>query len=74
MVLTSDRTASAAAVFTTNKTVAAPVVLSRSNLEESGGLISSKLSMMPVGLEKDTVPGDFADLLEFLSRSRQPHR
>jgi glutamate N-acetyltransferase / amino-acid N-acetyltransferase len=37
MLLTTDRAASAAAVFTTNKTVAAPVVLSRSNLEASGG-------------------------------------
>ena len=37
MLLTTDRPASAAAVFTTNKTVAAPVVLSRSNLQESGG-------------------------------------
>jgi glutamate N-acetyltransferase/amino-acid N-acetyltransferase len=37
MLLTTDRPASAAAVFTTNKTVAAPVVLSRSNLEASGG-------------------------------------
>jgi len=39
MLLTVDRTASAAAVFTTNKTVAAPVVLSRNNLEESGGKV-----------------------------------
>src|SRR3954463_14579296 len=39
MLLTTDRTASAAAVFTTNKTVAAPVVLSRSNLDESGGKV-----------------------------------
>ena len=37
MLLTTDRPASAAAVFTTNKTVAAPVVLSRSNLDASGG-------------------------------------
>lgn len=37
MLLVADRTASAAAVFTTNKTVAAPVVLSRSHLRESGG-------------------------------------
>jgi glutamate N-acetyltransferase/amino-acid N-acetyltransferase len=39
MLLTSDRTASAAAVFTTNKTVAAPVVLSRGHLEQSGGKV-----------------------------------
>jgi glutamate N-acetyltransferase/amino-acid N-acetyltransferase len=37
MLLTTDCPASAAAVFTTNKTVAAPVVLSRSNLDASGG-------------------------------------
>jgi glutamate N-acetyltransferase/amino-acid N-acetyltransferase len=37
MLLTTDRAASAAAVFTTNKTVAAPVVLSRANLEATGG-------------------------------------
>jgi len=41
MLLTTERTASAAAVFTTNKTVAAPVVLSRSNLEESGGKVQA---------------------------------
>ncbi len=39
MLLTTDRPASAAAVFTTNKTVAAPVVVSRSNLEASGGRV-----------------------------------
>jgi glutamate N-acetyltransferase/amino-acid N-acetyltransferase len=37
MLLTTERPASAAAVFTTNKTVAAPVVLSRNNLDASGG-------------------------------------
>ncbi len=37
MLLTADRLASAAAVFTTNKTVAAPVIVSRDNLEQSGG-------------------------------------
>ena len=37
MLLTADRAVSAAAVFTTNKTVAAPVLVSRDNLEQSGG-------------------------------------
>jgi glutamate N-acetyltransferase/amino-acid N-acetyltransferase len=37
MLMTCDGTASAAGVFTTNKTVAAPVVVSRDNLERSGG-------------------------------------
>jgi glutamate N-acetyltransferase/amino-acid N-acetyltransferase len=37
MLMTADRAVSAAAVFTTNKTQAAPVVLSRANLETSGG-------------------------------------
>jgi glutamate N-acetyltransferase / amino-acid N-acetyltransferase len=37
MVMTADRPVSAAAVFTTNKTQAAPVLVSRSNLEQSGG-------------------------------------
>src|SRR3990170_3794305 len=37
MVLTADTPASAAAVFTTNKTQAAPVLVSRANLELSGG-------------------------------------
>lgn len=37
MLMTCDGTASAAAVFTTNKTIAAPVVVSRDNLEKSGG-------------------------------------
>ena len=37
MLLTADRPVSAAAVFTTNKTIAAPVVVSRDNLEKSGG-------------------------------------
>jgi glutamate N-acetyltransferase/amino-acid N-acetyltransferase len=37
MLLTADRPVSAAAVFTTNKTQAAPVVLSRTNLDKSRG-------------------------------------
>jgi glutamate N-acetyltransferase/amino-acid N-acetyltransferase len=37
MVMTADRPVSAAAVFTTNKTQAAPVLVSRANLEQSGG-------------------------------------
>ena len=37
MLLTAERPVSAAAVFTTNKTIAAPVVVSRDNLEKSGG-------------------------------------
>jgi glutamate N-acetyltransferase / amino-acid N-acetyltransferase len=37
MLLTADTPVSAAAVFTTNKTQAAPVVVSRSNLDLSGG-------------------------------------
>jgi glutamate N-acetyltransferase / amino-acid N-acetyltransferase len=37
MVMTADRPVSAAAVFTTNKTQAAPVLVSRANLEKSGG-------------------------------------
>jgi len=37
MLMTSERRASAAAVFTTNKTIAAPVVVSRANLQQSGG-------------------------------------
>jgi glutamate N-acetyltransferase / amino-acid N-acetyltransferase len=37
MLMTADRPVSAAAVFTTNKTQAAPVLVSRSNLEKSGG-------------------------------------
>ncbi len=37
MLLTADRPVSAAAVFTTNKTQAAPVIVSRTNLEASGG-------------------------------------
>jgi glutamate N-acetyltransferase / amino-acid N-acetyltransferase len=37
MLLVADSVSSAAAVFTTNKTQAAPVMLSRSNLERSGG-------------------------------------
>jgi glutamate N-acetyltransferase/amino-acid N-acetyltransferase len=37
MVLAADRPVPAAAVFTTNKTVAAPVVLSRDNLDTSRG-------------------------------------
>ena len=45
-------------------------VLARKNLTD---LAPSNLSVMPVGLEKETVPGDFADLLEYLSRSKPPH-
>jgi glutamate N-acetyltransferase / amino-acid N-acetyltransferase len=41
MVLTADRPVSAAAVFTTNKTQAAPVLVSRSNLELSGGQVKA---------------------------------
>jgi len=37
MLLTADRPVSAAAVFTTNKTIAAPVIVSRDNLEASKG-------------------------------------
>ena len=37
MLMTADRPVSAAAVFTTNKTIAAPVIVSRDNLEKSGG-------------------------------------
>jgi glutamate N-acetyltransferase/amino-acid N-acetyltransferase len=37
MLLAADGIASAAAVFTTNKTQAAPVLISRNNLERSGG-------------------------------------
>ena len=37
MVMTADTAVSAAAVFTTNKTQAAPVLVSRANLELSGG-------------------------------------
>jgi glutamate N-acetyltransferase / amino-acid N-acetyltransferase len=37
MLLAADKPVSAAAVFTTNKTQAAPVVVSRANLELSGG-------------------------------------
>jgi glutamate N-acetyltransferase/amino-acid N-acetyltransferase len=37
MLLAADRDASAAGVFTTNKTQAAPVLVSRANLERSGG-------------------------------------
>jgi glutamate N-acetyltransferase / amino-acid N-acetyltransferase len=37
MLMTADRPVSAAAVFTTNKTQAAPVLVSRANLEQSGG-------------------------------------
>ena len=38
MLMTADRPVSAAAVFTINKTQAAPVLVSRANLERSGGL------------------------------------
>jgi glutamate N-acetyltransferase/amino-acid N-acetyltransferase len=37
MLMIADRPVTAAAVFTTNKTQAAPVIVSRSNLERSGG-------------------------------------
>ncbi len=37
MLMTAERPVSAAAVFTTNKTIAAPVVVSRENLEKSNG-------------------------------------
>jgi glutamate N-acetyltransferase / amino-acid N-acetyltransferase len=37
MLMTADSPVSAAAVFTTNKTIAAPVLVSRNNLEKSGG-------------------------------------
>ncbi len=37
MLMTAERPVSAAAVFTTNKTIAAPVVVSRENLEKSHG-------------------------------------
>jgi glutamate N-acetyltransferase/amino-acid N-acetyltransferase len=37
MLMTADRPVSAAAVLTTNKTQAAPVIVSRDNLEKSGG-------------------------------------
>ena len=37
MLLTADEPVSAAAVFTTNKTQAAPVLVSRANVEKSGG-------------------------------------
>ena len=38
MLMTADRPVAAAAVFTTNKTQAAPVIVSRENLQQSGGL------------------------------------
>jgi glutamate N-acetyltransferase/amino-acid N-acetyltransferase len=41
MVMTADRAVSAAAVFTTNKTQAAPVLVSRTNLERSGGRVTA---------------------------------
>jgi glutamate N-acetyltransferase/amino-acid N-acetyltransferase len=37
MVVVADRAVPAAAVFTTNRTIAAPVVVSRENLQKSGG-------------------------------------
>jgi glutamate N-acetyltransferase / amino-acid N-acetyltransferase len=37
MLMSANRAVSAAAVFTTNKTQAAPVLVSRANLEKSGG-------------------------------------
>ena len=39
MVMAAERPVPAAAVFTTNKTQAAPVIVSRANLERSGGLV-----------------------------------
>ncbi len=39
MLLTTERAASGAAVFTTNKTVAAPVIVSRDNLGASNGQV-----------------------------------
>jgi len=45
-------------------------VIERKNLT---ALTPSSLSVMPVGMEKDMKPGDFADLLEFLSRSKVAH-
>jgi glutamate N-acetyltransferase/amino-acid N-acetyltransferase len=39
MLMTADRAVPAAAVFTTNKTIAAPVVLSRDNLKKSHGRV-----------------------------------
>jgi glutamate N-acetyltransferase / amino-acid N-acetyltransferase len=41
MLMTAGRPASAAAVFTTNKTIAAPVIVSRDNLKKSGGRVSA---------------------------------
>src|SRR5262249_59564547 len=38
-LLVSDAPAQAAAVFTTNKAIAAPVVVSRDHLSRSGGLV-----------------------------------
>ena len=40
-VVASDVPAAAAAVFTTNQAQAAPIVLSRRNLEQSGGIASA---------------------------------
>jgi len=40
-LITTDRAVSAAAVFTTNKAVAAPVVVSRDHLSHSGGLAAA---------------------------------
>ncbi|MCE9556181.1 MAG: ThuA domain-containing protein [Planctomycetes bacterium] len=45
-------------------------VIARKDLSD---LMPSNLSVMPVGLEKDTQPGDFANLLEYLSRSKVAH-
>lgn len=39
MLMTAEQPVAAAAVFTTNKTIAAPVVLSRDNLAKSGGRV-----------------------------------
>lgn len=41
MLMTAGRPAAAAAVFTTNKTIAAPVIVSRDNLQKSGGRVSA---------------------------------
>jgi putative membrane-bound dehydrogenase-like protein len=41
--------------------------IERSKIDE---LDQSKLSLMPLGLEKDLKPQDFANLLEYLSRNR----
>src|SRR5262245_4570035 len=40
-IVAADRPVAAAAVFTVNKAVAAPVVISREHLERSGGLVKA---------------------------------